>query len=121
MCFSFKRIFVYIKNLMHALVLSIVLAACGEAQKANYKLSDTTNNEWVKGVAKGWGTAFFVKNTDQAKTEFAIGKKVILSDGIFCTVTGNQMNGDNLIVHLDGEKLNGDLVGYPNSVKPQPL
>ena len=110
-----------IKNLMLALVLSTVLAACGETQQTNYKLSDTTNNEWVKGVAKGWGTAFFVKNTDQAKTEFAIGKKVILSDGSVRTVTGNQINGDNLIVYLDGEKLNGDLVGYPNSVKPQPL
>jgi len=111
----------YIKNLMLALVLSTVLAACGETQQTNYKLSDTTNSEWVKGVAKGWGTAFFIKNTDQAKKDFAVGKKLILSDGSVRTVTSNQINGDNLIVYLDGERLNGDVVGYPNSVKLQPL
>ena len=106
---------------MLALVLSTVLAACGETQQTNYKLSDTTNSEWVKGVAKGWGTAFFIKNTDQAKKDFAVGKKLILSDGSVRTVTSNQINGDNLIVYLDGERLNGDVVGYPNSVKLQPL
>ena len=116
-----ERIFLYIKNLILALILSTGLVACGETQQTNYKLSDTTNNEWVKGVAKGWGIAFFVKNAGQAKTDFAIGKKVILSDGSIRTVTSNQINGDNLIVYLDGERLNGDLVGYPNSVKPQPL
>lgn len=110
-----------IKYLIPSLVLATALVACGENQQTSYKLSDTINSEWVKGVAKGWGTAFFIKNTDQAKKDFAVGKKLILSDGSVRTVTSNQINGDNLIVYLDGERLNGDVVGYPNSVKLQPL
>lgn len=109
-----------IKCLISSLILITTLVACGENQQTSYKLSDTTNSEWVKGVAKGWGTAFFVKNTDQAKKDLVVGKRLILPDGSVRTVTSTQINGDNLIVYLDGERLNGDVVGYPNSVKLQP-
>ena len=106
---------------MLALVFSNGLVVCGAKQKANYMLSATTNSNWKNGVSKGWGTAFFIKNADQEKTDFLIGKKVILADGSVRAVTSNQISRNNLIVYLNRESLHGYLDGYPNSATAFPL
>lgn len=90
----------------------------GDDSRAIYSASDTTNKEWVNGVARGWAAAFFVSNTLEAAEDFAVKKKVLLSDGSIRTVTSSQEGGGNLIVFLDGSPLDGRLVGYPKPIKP---
>lgn len=99
-------------------ILTLGLFGCGASTQASYSATDTTNNEWVNGVARDWATGFFVKNTQEAARDFAVGKKVLLADGSIRAVTGNRINGGDLIVFLEGSPLDGKLVGYPKILKP---
>ncbi len=108
----------YIRNSVIAVCFIIALSACGEKPQATYTATNNTNKEWVNGVARDWATAFYVKNTYDADRDFAVGKKVTFSDGSIRVVLRKQINGEDLIVFLDGSPLNGDLVGYPKQIKP---
>jgi endoglucanase len=93
------------------------LSGCGDTTPT-YSPTNTTNKEWVNGVAREGVAGFYLKNTTEATRDFAVGKKIIFADGSIRTVKGFQINGGDLIVYLDGSPLNGELVGYPKLIKP---
>jgi endoglucanase len=75
-----------------------------------------TDQNWVNGVAKSWGAAFFVPNPSDAKKVIAVGKRVTFSNGTTRTITSIKENSGALIVNLDGAPLDGNVVGYPNKI-----
>jgi len=103
------------------LLLALAMAltcACGPSDQAvSYPIADTTNKDWVNGVAKDWATGFVLKNRSDAAKDFTAGKKVTFSDGSVRSIKSNQVYGTDLIVYLDGNPLDGNVVGYPHAVK----
>ncbi len=73
-----------------------------------------TDNNWVNGVAKDWGTAFFIKNNSDVKSSLAVGRQIKFVDGSIRSVTDLKEEGAVIIVYLDGAPLDGSEVGYPN-------
>jgi hypothetical protein len=78
-----------------------------------YSASKHTDENWVSGVARSWATAFFLKNTIQARNELVVGKKITFSDGTVRTIVNTKEDGESLIVFLDGKPLDGTIVGFP--------
>lgn len=76
--------------------------------------SNLSDQNWVKGVARDWAAAFFVANSDSARSRFTVGKKIKFADGTTQAITKTEENGHSLIVFLDGDPLDGDVVGYPH-------
>jgi SAM-dependent methyltransferase len=85
----------------------------------SFNLTNYTDPEevWVKGIAKDWAAAFFVKNTTQTKNIFKVGKMVSFTDGTKRTITEVKENRNSLIVTLNGRPLDGNKIGYPNIIK----
>lgn len=81
------------------------------------ELPSHSDENWVNGVAKGWGAAFFVLNRPGIQELLAVGTRVTFSDGTQRLIQSTKVNGDTLIVNLDGVPLDGKVVGYPNSVR----
>lgn len=78
---------------------------------------DLTDINWVKGVAKGWATAFFVTNTSENISKFTIGKRVRFADGTIRQIQRQEALGKYLNVYLDGLPLDGAKVGFPNKIE----
>jgi hypothetical protein len=108
----------FIRHFLFTVIFVFGLIGCGESTQTAYSASDNTNKEWVNGVARDWATAFYVKDTAVAKRDFAVGKQVAFADGSIRTISRNQVNGEDLIVYLEGSPLDGKLVGYPKPIKP---
>jgi len=86
----------------------------------SYTPQNHTDENWVKGIARTWATAFFIPGPikEQTKNDFAVGRKATFADGTVRTIVKQEMrNGDNLIVFLDGVPLDGNVVGYPKEIK----
>jgi len=80
-------------------------------------LTNYTDDNWVKGIAKNWATAFFVQDSLKAKSDFAIGRKVTFADGTTRSIIQLKENAGSLIVYLDGAPLDGNTIGYPKEIK----
>ncbi len=106
--YSFKVMNCEVYNIL--MVNSNVLHIPGTLDE-NFFLTDVN---WVKGVAKNWA-GFFVPNTADYFGKFKIGKQVRFSDGNIRTITQTSTFGVYLNVYLDGEPLNPEKVGLPNS------
>jgi hypothetical protein len=78
-----------------------------------------TDINWVKGIARAWAAAFFIPAPIKAQTrrDFAVGRKVTFSNGTVRTIVKLEDNAGNLIVHVDGMPLDGNIVGYPQEIK----
>ena len=83
-----------------------------------YTSDNCTDKNWVNGVARNWTTAFFLKYSSAAETDFAVGKLVLLADGTMRTIQDVRRDNNNLIVLLDGAPLDGRKVGYPHYIRP---
>jgi len=99
------------------LASSLAVSGCDRKTDVSYTPPNHTDQNWVKGVAKTWATAYFVEDSIQAKSDFAVGKKVTFSDGTVRTIVRLKENDGSLIVFLDGIPLDGNVVGYPNLIK----
>lgn len=75
---------------------------------------NVTDQNWVNGVARDWATAFFVANSDNAQSRFTVGKKIKFVDGTIRAIVSTQENGGSLTIFLDGDPLDGAVVGYPH-------
>ena len=76
---------------------------------------DFTDGEtWVNGVGKSWAAAFVVFNSFHARKELTIGKNITFADGATRTIMSTRDDGDTLVTFLDGDPLDGTVVGYPN-------
>lgn len=96
-----------------------ILAGMGKGERL-YLLPDSTDQNWTKGVAKGWAAAFFVESGQKAADDFRPGRTVELAGGIRRRIDSVRENGGTLIVQLKGAPLDGDVVGHPNTVKILP-
>jgi endoglucanase len=82
-----------------------------------YTITNYTDGNWVKGIATTWAAAFFVKDSPETKSDFAVGKKVTFADGSVRTIVQQKENAGGLIIFLDGAPLDGNVVGYPKEIK----
>jgi endoglucanase len=84
---------------------------------AEIELIDFSDENWTQGVARGWGAAFFLILRPGLSGAMAVGNQVEFSNGEIRAIKSQRVNGDTLIVELEGPPLNGALVGYPNKIK----
>lgn len=87
-----------------------------EITEVYYKAQNHSDENWTKGIANKWAAAFFVKASDKARVDLAVGKKLTFSDGSKRTVIKQQENNDSLTIFLDGSALDGNKVGYPEEI-----
>lgn len=80
--------------------------------------NNVTNGDWLKGVARN-AAGFSIPNTAANQAKFTKGKTVTFSNGEKRTISQIYVNGQYYNVYLNGSPLNGDVVGYPNSVSTQ--
>jgi anaerobic magnesium-protoporphyrin IX monomethyl ester cyclase len=78
-----------------------------------------TDENWVNGIARSWAAAFFVVNTNRARRELAVGGKITFIDGTVREIINTKETADSLIIFLDGEPLDGTIVGYPHKFTVQ--
>jgi hypothetical protein len=64
-------------------------------------------------VAKSWAAAFFIGDSDSAKRALTVGRRVIFKYGIYRKIIRTMVNDKSLIVYLDGNPLDGNVMGYP--------
>ena len=100
-------------------VLLVGVGGCEQKTGVSYTPANHTDENWVKGIAKTWAAAFFVVGpvNEQTKNDFAVGRKATFSDGTVRTIVKIEENTGNLIVHVDGAPLDGNVVGYPKKIK----
>ena len=79
-----------------------------------------TDENWVNGVARAWGTALFVTNSSHAQKELTLGKHITFADNSVRTIVNTKENDGSLIVFLDGAPLDGTVVGYPQQFLVHP-
>jgi hypothetical protein len=72
-----------------------------------------TDENWLNGVAKSWAAAFFIGDSDSAKRALTVGRRVIFKYGIYRKIIRTMVNDKSLIVYLDGNPLDGNVMGYP--------
>jgi hypothetical protein len=122
--FFLKEAFMFNRNAIVFIFLVIFLVVGGCSQKVkvdvSYNLVNITDNNWFKGISTKEntfvGTGFMVSDSAQARSDFADGNKVTFSDGTVRTIVKQWAFGPNLIIFLDGTRLDGNLVGYPKPI-----
>jgi hypothetical protein len=82
----------------------------------SFRTENFSDRNWINGIADKWAAAFFIKSSEQAKTDLTVGKKLVFAGGITRTITKVQEKSDTWIIFLDGEPLDGTAVGYPREV-----
>ncbi len=80
--------------------------------------SNHTDENWLNGVAKSWASAFFIDDTSPyVQNVFQNGKLITFSNGVTRTIEEVKVDGNSLIIFLDGNPINGSEVGFPNEFK----
>lgn len=78
-----------------------------------------TDGNWTKGIGKVL-IAFFVVNTEDARTHMIVGNKVRFANGeireIVKTTINDTPGGSFYNVHVSGDVMNGNIMGYPNTL-----
>ncbi len=90
----------------------------GEAnmqQTATISLNSYTNADWLNGFLRN-AAGFSIPLSAANQALFQVGVTVTLADGQVRTVTTVQTVGNNLSILLSGAALDGNVVGYPNTV-----
>ena len=109
----FSRKVVILATLM---LIMITLYACNHAPSVSIAPKNSSDSNWVNGVAKSWDAAFFVDNSPEVQKAVSVGNKVTFADGTIRTIVNTKENSGCLIIFLDGLPLDGAVVGYPNKV-----
>ena len=81
----------------------------------NYSDTDTMFVNGILNHSPGFLVTGPIKA--QTKNDFAVGRKATFSDGTVRTIVKIEENTGNLIVHVDGAPLDGNVVGYPKEIK----
>ncbi len=82
-----------------------------------YPMKDLTNNEWQNGVARGWEAVILFDYSDIILSELTVGKTIQLANGEKREII-EVKNPDkfSILVFVDGEPMDGDVVGWPNLI-----
>ncbi len=84
---------------------------------STFSLTNFSDENWLNGIARSWTTAFFVPNSAVSKHAFILGAEVLFGDGSIRKIIETKNNDSSIIIFLDGEPLDGAIVGYPNKIK----
>jgi len=79
-----------------------------------FSLTDIT---WEKGIAKNW-SGFFITDNPSNRGVYVPGRILRFHNGEIRTVIKQEIRNGYVNVFLDGEILNGNIVGYPNKITP---
>ena len=79
------------------------------------ELFDTTDVNWVKGLARK-GAGFFVANNPANEKEILVGYVVRFADGQEREILRVDKNERYLYVTISGDTLDAQKVGFPNKV-----
>jgi len=79
-----------------------------------------SDRNWIAGVARNWGAAFFVRRTPEYLKALQSAGRVRLSNGEVRRVQRVDLTDGTLIVHVDGPPMNGELVGFPRKIELLP-
>lgn len=82
-----------------------------------FDLPAHSDDNWVNGIAKTWGTAYFVMLKPGVQESMTSGTQVTFADGSTRVIQSTRVNGDTLIVNLDGPPLDGKMVGHPHKIR----
>jgi anaerobic magnesium-protoporphyrin IX monomethyl ester cyclase len=74
-----------------------------------------TDDNWLNGVAKSWAAAILVEVSVKANRDLMVGNRLTFADGDTRTITDIREEGSSLIVFLDGDPMDGAMVGYPHT------
>jgi radical SAM superfamily enzyme YgiQ (UPF0313 family) len=97
--------------------VAIRTAGCSASPCVSCQPQNCTDDNWVKGIARNWAAAFFIRDSLKAKSDFAIGRNVAFADGTSRRIIQLKENNGSLIVYLEGSPLDGNKVGYPKEIK----
>ena len=84
----------------------------------HYTTINSSDKNWIKGVARSWAAAFLIANSELTKSEIAVGKNITFVDGTSRRIirVEEDESKESLIVFLDGPPLDGNIVGYPHKL-----
>jgi len=104
------------------LIFFIVIGGCSQnsqKQDVSYTPPNYTDANWVNGILRNPSSGFLIVAPikEQTRKDFALGRKATFADGIVRTIVKLEDNLGNLIVHVDGAPLDGNVVGYPKEIK----
>jgi endoglucanase len=99
------------------LALCLVFGGCDQKTAPSYTPANANDQNWVNGIANAWTAGFLVKDAAAARNDLRVGSKVTFSDGTVRTIVKLKELDGALIVFLDGAPLDGNMVGYPKTVK----
>ena len=77
------------------------------------KPSNITDVNWLHGIARNW-SGFVMRNSPIAQNSLQNGIQVRFVDGVIRHIVRQEQSGAYLHIFLDGQALEGALVGYPN-------
>lgn len=82
-----------------------------------YPMKDLTDENWLNGIARGWGATILLDYTDIIIKELVVGKTIKLANGEERKIT-EVKNPDkfSILLTVEGEPLDGKLVGWPNLI-----
>ena len=82
-----------------------------------YPMKDLVDNNWLNGVARGWGPAILFDNTKIILNELTVGVTIQLANREKRKIV-EVKNPDefSILVFVEGEPLDGNVVGWPNVV-----
>lgn len=79
-----------------------------------------TDMNWTNGVAKNWGPALLLSFSQSIRQGIQVNKKLKFADGSVRTISKIEDKGELAIVHVDGDQLKGELVGFPKTITVLP-
>jgi len=80
-------------------------------------MSFTDPQNWTNGVAKDWGPAVLLKLAQSKQQGLHENRKLRFADGTVRTISKVEERGDLAIVYVDGDYLDGILVGFPRKIE----
>lgn len=75
-----------------------------------------SDSNWSRGIAKNWGPGILVGLTSAKESNLRPGQILRFADGSTRTVSRLVVADNLVVVHLTGAVLDGERVGYPNSI-----
>jgi len=83
----------------------------------HYPMSDVTNDEWLNGVARGWDSVILLDYKPITLNELKVGTTIQLANGEKRKIV-EVKNPDkySILAFVDGDPLDGSVVGWPNLI-----
>jgi radical SAM superfamily enzyme YgiQ (UPF0313 family) len=83
----------------------------------HYPIADVSNSEWLNGIARGWGSVILFEYKPIILNELTVGTTIQLANGEKRKIVEIK-NPDNysILAFVDGDPLDGNIVGWPNLI-----